>query len=310
MTKVAVTGSRGFIGSVLCRTLRANGHDVIPIPRELLDAAHRPGGRGALEAAMAGAGVVIHLAARAHVMTEKHADPLAEYRRVNLAGTLNVAAAASGVGVQRFVFVSSIGVLGNSSGDRVFSETDGPAPTEPYAISKWDAERELWSLEQASFFELVIVRPPLVYGPQVKGNFMRLLRLLYRGVPLPLGSILNQRSYIGVENLCDLLTLCAFHQSAAGRLFLAADGEDVSTPDLLRMLARGMELPARVFHCPVSILRLMAAMAGRQAELQRLTANLRIDAGAARSALGWQPKVSLQAGLAAMGQWFAGQVSR
>lgn len=310
MPTVAVTGSSGFIGSVLCRLLRSDGHDVIPIGRQLLDASHRLGSEDPLELAMAGATVVIHLAARAHVATEEHADPLAEYRRVNLAGTIRVAKAASRVGGRRFVFVSSIGVLGNNSGDRIFKDTDDPAPTEYYAISKWEAERELQAFGQGSPLEIVIVRPPLVYGPRVKGNFLRLLRLLRAGVPLPLGSIRNQRSYVGVENLCDVLSLCAFHQAAAGRMFLVADGEDVSTPDLLTILARGMQQPARVFRCPMTMLRVAAAISGKQPELQRLSANLRVDSGAVRSALGWQPRVKLQAGLVEMAQWFAGQVSQ
>lgn len=304
--KVAVTGASGFVGSVLCRMLRARGYEAIPIGRELLEGSDR----GRLETSLTGASAVVHLAARAHVMAEEHADPLAEYRRVNLAGSLAVAEAARRAGVRRFVFVSSIGVHGTTSGERIFKETDAPAPTEPYAVSKLEAERELRSLAQGSAFELVIVRPPLVYGPHVKGNFLRLLRLLRRGVPLPLGSVANLRSYAGVENLCDFLVLCAFHDAAAGGLFLVADGEDVSTPELLRILARGMKLPARVFPFPMSLLRLAASAAGKGAELQRLAANLRVDASAARTTLGWQPKVTLQAGLVEMAQWFAGEVSR
>lgn len=299
MSTLAVTGPTGFIGSPLCRLLHSQGHEVIPIARDEPD----------LERALRGAEAVIHLAARAHVMNEQHEDPLAEYRRVNLAGAVNVAEAASRAGVRRFVFVSSIGVLGNASGDRIFKETDVPAPIEPYAISKWDAERELQALARRVSIELVIVRPPLVYGPQVKGNFLRLLRLVRRGVPLPLGSVHNQRSYVGVDNLCDFLSLCSFHPAAAGRTFLIADGEDVSTAELLRILAHGMELPARVFRFPVVMLRLTAALAGKGAELQRLTANLRVDAGTARDVLGWQPKVSLRAGLTEMARWFAGQVT-
>lgn len=310
MPTVAVTGSAGFIGSVLCRLLRSDGHDVIPIDRQVLDASHHLGSDAPLELAMAGATVVIHLAARAHVATEEHADPLAEYRRVNVAGTIRVAKAASRIGVRRFVFVSSIGVLGNNSGDRIFKDTDDPAPTEYYAISKWEAESELRAFAQGTPLEIVIVRPPLVYGPRVKGNFLRLLRLLRAGVPLPLGSIRNQRSYVGLENLCDVLSLCAFHPAAAGRMFLVADGEDVSTRDLLTILAHGMQQPARVFRCPMTFLRVAAAISGKQPELQRLSANLRVDSGAVRSALGWQPRVKLQAGLVEMAQWFAGQVSQ
>jgi UDP-glucose 4-epimerase len=306
--KIAVTGASGFIGKVLCSMLRSRGIEVVPIGRELLDTSASNGSAKALGSSMAGAAAVIHLAARAHVMRDEHTNPLAEYRRVNLNGTLRVAEAARGAGARRFVFVSSIGVHGNSSGERVFRETDEPAPVEPYAISKWDAEQALRSLAQPSSLELVIVRPPLVYGPEVKGNFLRLLHLLHRGVPLPLGSVPNRRSYIGVENLCDLLILCASHEAAPGQLFLASDDEDISTPQLLRVLARGMRVPQRVFNCPVPMLRLLASLAGKQAELQRLTASLRVDAGNTRNVLGWRPAVSLQAGLTEMAQWFAHRV--
>ncbi|GFE82031.1 NAD-dependent epimerase [Steroidobacter agaridevorans] len=305
---VAVTGSTGFIGSVLCPMLSSRGHGLTAIRRELLEASGAVGA-ARLEQALAGAGAVIHLAARAHVMNEDHADPLAEYRRVNLASTIQIAEAAHRAGVRRFVFVSSIGVLGNNSGDRIFTGSEEPAPIEPYAISKWDAERELRALAQKHAMELVIVRPPLVYGPRVKGNFLRLLRLVHRGVPLPLGSVRNRRSYVGVENLCDFLILCAFHRAAAGRVFVVADGEDVSTPELLRVLARGMNVPSRVFHCPLALLRLAASLGGRRAELHRLTSSLRVDASAARAALGWQPQTGLEAGLIDMARWFAGQVS-
>jgi nucleoside-diphosphate-sugar epimerase len=310
MPAVAVTGASGFIGSALCRLLRSKGHEVRPIGRQLLDSSQGEDSEDTLELAMAGATVVMHLAARAHVTKEEHADPLAEYRRVNLSGTLRVAAAASRAGVRRMVFVSSIGVLGNSSGERTFLETDEPAPTEHYAISKWEAEQELRAFAQASPLEIAIVRPPLVYGPRVKGNFLRLLRMLRAGVPLPLGSIRNQRSYVAVENLCDVLALCAFHPAAAGRMFLVADGEDVSTPDLLSMLAHGMQRRARLFRCPMTLLRMAATIVGKQAELQRLSSNLRVDSAAVRGALGWQPRVKLHAGLVEMAQWFAGQDPR
>ena len=310
MATLAVTGSSGFVGSVLCRLLRSRGHEVVPIDRDLLDASTRSRDTDTLERTLHGATAVIHLAARAHVTKERHTDPLAEYRRVNVAGTIRVATAASKVGVRRLVFVSSIGVLGNNSGERIFRETDEPAPTEHYAVSKWEAEKELWELAAALPLEISIVRPPLVYGPGVRGNFLRLLRLLRARVPLPLASIRNQRSYVAVENLADVLDLCAFHPAAAGRMFLVADGEDISTPELLQLLARGMHLSARLVPCPATILHVAAAISGKRAELQRLSSNLRVDPTAVRSALGWQPRVALKTGLLEMAQWFAAEGPR
>jgi UDP-N-acetyl-alpha-D-quinovosamine dehydrogenase len=304
MPKIAVTGSEGFIGRGLRAALTTEGHEVWPVAKGLW-VPDKDGEVGrALVAGLGGVHAVVHLAARAHVIVETHSDPLAEYRRVNLEGTLAVARAAINAGVSRMVFVSSIGVLGNTSGNQVFSEDDRPSPCEPYAVSKWEAEQALHAMTQGSPVELVVVRPPLVYGPHVKGNLLRLLRLVERELPLPLGSVHNLRSYVGLTNLCDLLIACIFHPGARDRTFHVADGEDVSTPQLLQMMAAAMGRHSRIFRCPVSLLRGVTKLLGKQAEFERMTGNLRVDARLARAVLGWSPKRRLEQGISDMVRCF------
>jgi nucleoside-diphosphate-sugar epimerase len=304
MPKIVVTGSNGFIGSTLTRMLLDLGHEVVSVPRELLLAKREIQDSQALEFLMRDAAAVIHLAARAHVIVERERDPLGEFRNVNLTGAVVTCEAAMRAGVPRFVCVSSIGVLGTTSGDRIFTESDPPSPAEPYAISKWEAEQALHAMEVRSpSTEIVVVRPPLVYGPGVKGNFLRLLRLVHSGLPLPLGKVKNQRSYVGLHNLCEFLALCALHPHAKG-LFLVSDGEDVSTPDLLNFIAEAMGKRSRVFDFPRLPLYALATALGRGAELERLTGNLRVDSSLARSKLGWNPSMNLRAGIVQMVAWF------
>jgi nucleoside-diphosphate-sugar epimerase len=310
MHRIVITGTSGFIGSRLKRMFQEHGHEVVPVPRELLFAKQEAEDARALEALMRDAAAVIHLAARAHVIVERQNDPLGEFRKANLAGTVVTCEAAMRAGVPRFVYVSSIGVLGASSGDRVFRESDPPSPVEPYAISKWEAEQALHEMEASSpSTQIVVVRPPLVYGPGVKGNFLRLLRLVHSGVPLPLGNVKNRRSYVGLHNLCEFLMLCSHHPQAKG-LFLVSDGEDVSTPDLLNMITDAMAKRSRVFDFPRLPLRVLATALGKRAELERLTGDLRVDSSFARSKLGWNPTMSLRAGVAEMVDWFLGEVNR
>jgi nucleoside-diphosphate-sugar epimerase len=304
MSRVVVTGSEGFIGRSLTAMLASAGHRVIPVAREHVVLGDRQLFNSSLESAMRDSHAVIHLAGRAHVTNELHKDPLGEFRRVNLNGTLNIAEIAASAGVVRFVFVSSIGVLGNTSGSRVFNENDAPSPKEPYAVSKWEAEQGLHALAKNSQLQIVVVRPPLVYGPHVKGNFLRFLRLVASGMPLPFGAIHNCRSYVGVHNLCDFLISCAFHPSANGQTFHVADGEDVSTPELLQIIATAMGKRARIFRCPPSFLRAAAVVLGKRAELDRLTTNLRVDSSFARATLRWQPTKELRVGIAEMIRWF------
>ena len=248
--------------------------------------------------------VVIHLAARVHVMHDDVEDPLAAFRAVNLHGTVNLARQAAAAGVKRFVYVSSIKVNGECTDVKPFTESDDPNPQDPYGVSKWEAEQALGKIGHETGMEMVIVRPPLVYGPGVKANFYSLLKLVSKALPLPLGSIHNRRSMIYVGNLVDALILCATHPAAAGRTYLVSDGEDVSTPQLVKEIAIAMKRPDRVFPFPLSIMRLAARMTGRSPAVDRLTQSLEIDNSKIRKELGWQPPYSMQQGLQKTADWF------
>lgn len=300
--RIAVTGAGGFIGRELVSVLQAHGHAVRALRRVDLNV-EQPD-TAACREAFDRCDAVIHLAARAHVIAETATDPLAQFRRVNVAGALGVAEAAAAAGVRRFVFVSSIGVCGNETDVRPFSELSVPAPVEPYAVSKHEAEIALRELQQRTGLEVVSVRPPLVYGPDVKGNFLRLLQLIRSGAPLPLGSVRNLRSYIGVTNLCALLAASATQPLHGHTLFVAADGQDLSTPELLRLLGAQMQCPVRVFRFPVGVLQSIASVLRRDREMRSLTRSLQVDAGLARSELGWRPLKSVEAGMLEMTTWF------
>ncbi|TCO80334.1 nucleoside-diphosphate-sugar epimerase [Plasticicumulans lactativorans] len=306
MNVVLVTGATGFIGSEVCRQLLDRGWRVraalrraFALPTGVESAV--VGDIGAdtdWSAALDGVGAVIHLAARVHVMHEQASDPLNEFRRVNVAGTSRLATQAAAAGVGRLVFVSSIKVNGESTDERPpFTETDPAAPVDPYGISKWEAETELLRISAASHLEVAIVRPPLVYGPGVGGNLRRILRAVASGLPLPFASIDNRRSLIGVWNLADLLLCALTHPRAAGEIFLAADGRDLSTPALIRGLAAGMGRPARLFPVPQGLLTALGRWSGRGAEMNRLCGSLEVDAGKARTLLGWEPPVAVEDGL-------------
>jgi len=303
---VAVTGVSGFVGRVVCCELTKRGHHVRKIVRsssehdmdtvQVTDINEQTDWRDALSG---GVEVVVHLAARVHVMRDEAANPLEEFRKVNAAGTERLARAAAAAGVRRLVYVSTIKVNGEAtSGEKRFSEEDAPAPQDPYGVSKWEAEVALHRVAEETGLEVVIVRPPLVYGAGVKGNFAQMLKALVRGIPLPLASIDNRRSLVYVGNLADALIACATHPDAAGQTYLVSDGEDVSTPALLRRLALAMGARARIFPFPVSLLRLIAAMLGKSAPMGRLTGSLRVNSDKIRAQLGWVPPFSLQQGIA------------
>ena len=307
---IAVTGADGFIGRAVCVELEGRRHRVLRIARAA-DAPRDPGLRvvpdiasaAGLETVLAGCDAIVHLAARAHVLKEPEPDPEAAFERVNVGGTMRLAEAAVRAGLKRFVFVSSIGVNGSSSAGAPFTEADSPAPAEPYARSKLRAERTLQTAASGSL-EVVIVRPPMVYGPGVKGNFLRLLSLVDSGLPLPLGSVRNRRSVIGVENLAGLLALCSEHDAAAGELFLAAEPEVHSTPDLLREIACGLGRPDRVFAFPFGPLRLAARVGGFVGLLDKLCGSLEVSSSKAQRLLGWRPTVSFADGIASTAGWY------
>lgn len=300
---IAVTGANGFIGQELCRT-QAGQHRFTAIngpsstaPAPALD------DEAQWVQLLRGSEAVVHLAGRAHVLREQAADPLSEFRRINVVGTLHIARAAIQAGVRRFVFVSSIGVLGSSSRE-VLRESSPPAPTEPYAVSKYEAELALRELASSGDLELVIVRPPLVYGPGVKGNFLRLMKLVALGLPLPLGSLHEPRSFIGVRNLSGALLACATRPEANGETFVVSDGEDISTAELLAALATAMNKGRLIWQCPPSLLKFVMALLGKGGEFARMSSRLQVDSGLIRARLGWMPEQSLHEGLRGMADWF------
>jgi len=239
----------------------------------------------------------VHCAARVHVMADTAANPLAEFRRVNVQGTLNLARQAAAAGVRRFAFVSSIGVNGAETFGLPFSAQDVAAPHSPYAVSKYEAELGLQALAAETGMEVVIIRPPLVYGLGAPGNFGSLIRWLRRGVPLPLGAIHNQRSLVSLDNLVDLIVTCLTHPAAINQTFLVSDGEDVSTTELLRRMGQALGRPARLVPVPVSWLKLAAKLVGKPDVAQRLCGSLQVDIEKTRRLLGWTPPLSLDQGL-------------
>jgi UDP-glucose 4-epimerase len=301
--KVLVTGATGFVGNALVDHLATHGHRVIPAVRRkagLADEAIVGNIDDATDwsAALSGCDAVVHLAARVHVMADAARNPLALYRATNTEATLNLARQAAYSGVKRFVFISTIKVNGEGRDDP-YRETDIPAPEDAYAISKWEAEQGLHRIAQETGLEVVILRPPLVYGPGVKANFERLVQTIQKGWPLPLRAIRNRRSLLYVGNFVDAIRLCVEHPDAAGQTFLLDDGEPVSTPDLIRALARAMGRPARLLAVAVGMLELAGALLGKRAAVARLAGSLYVDSSAIRSRLGWVPPFSMEAGLAA-----------
>lgn len=309
-TRIAVTGASGFIGRAVCRRLESDGCKVRRIVREALEiegcvGVGDLGPKTDWSSALAGIDCVVHCAARAHIMRETVADPLAEFRRINVVATRRLAQQAVVNGVRRLVFVSSIGVHGTHTNNRApFRHDDQPAPIEPYAISKLEAERELTNVANKTGLEIVIVRPPLVYGPGVGANFLRLMRLVDRGWPLPFGAIQGLRSLVALDNLVDLLVRCTKTPAASGEVFLVSDGQDISLPDLIRMLARHLGRAARLLPLPRTALLAVAGLLGEGATIERLTSELRVDMGHTCRTLAWQPPISTEAGIAATARWY------
>ncbi len=306
--RVAVTGATGFVGRALVAQLVALGHvEVLALTRQVpanpvAGAKYLPGGDLASETnwqlALSAAQAVVHTAARVHVLDERAANPLVEFRRVNVAGTLQLAEQAAAMGVHRFVFVSSIGVNGvQTAVGKAFADTDKSNPHNAYALSKWEAEQGLLRIAAETGMEVVIIRPPLVYGRGAPGNFGSLIHWLKRGVPLPLGAVHNQRSLVALDNLVDLIVTCLTHPAAANQTFLVSDGEDVSTTELLRRMGSAMGRPARLVPVPAGLLKLAATMLGKRDVVQRLCGSLQVDIEKTRRLLDWNPPLSLEQGL-------------
>ena len=308
--RLLVTGANGFIGKALCLEALNRRFAVRGITRAVYD--FSSSGKdidienislGDIDAntdwksALLNCDVVIHLAARVHVMREGAKDPLSEFRLVNTAATERLARCAAASGVRRLVYVSSIGVNGLvTDGATKFSEEDNTNPHNAYALSKWEAEQALQRVASETGLEVVILRPPLVYGAGAPGNFAQMLRLVDLGVPLPLANIKNKRDLLYVGNLVDALMMCATHPAAANNTYLVSDGEAVSTPEILRGLAKELGVSSRVLPFPIGLLKLMAAMFGRIDQVDRLVGSLQVDSTKIRNQLGWLPPYSLQQG--------------
>ncbi|MFM0251402.1 UDP-glucose 4-epimerase family protein [Paraburkholderia sediminicola] len=311
---VLITGANGFVGHAVSRALLQRGDSVIGVVRRpqttaegvhewLFDANDFEGIDERWPVATR-CDAVIHLAARVHMMQETTADPLAAYRSTNVTGALRVAAAARRAGARRFVFVSSIKAVGEGSTGRPITEADEPAPTDPYGISKLEAERALIDYGRESGLEIVIVRPPLVYGPGVRANFLQLMSAIAKGVPLPLGSIAARRSLVFVDNLADALVHCTTDPRAAGETFHVTDGRDLSVSELARALATQLHAPARLIPVPVGLLSLAGRLTGRSAQVDRLIGELRLDSSHICERLGWYPPHTVEHGLLETAAWY------
>ena len=298
--KVLVTGANGFVGGHLCRTLEASTIEVARAVRNPQPGAVAVGqinGETDWSAALPGVEAIVHLAGRVHFLKDTAIDPLLEFRKVNVDGTLNLARQAARAGVNRFIFISSIAVHGLTSGTHPFSSQDVPDPHDAYGLSKYEAEQGLKKLADETGFQLVIIRSPLVYGAGVSANFLRLLKLAGSGLPLPLATVRNRRNPVFIGNLCDLILKCLTHQAAAGQTFLVADDQDVSTPELLRMLGKAMNKKIWLFPMFGSVLRLAGRLSGRSGEIARLCGSLQVDISYTKELLGWTPPFSMEEGI-------------
>lgn len=318
---VVVTGANGFVGRALCRTLIEDGHRVTGIVRgagtapfgvdecvytghEFADICeHWPAAPGAVDC-------IVHLAARVHVMNDSASDPDAEFRAMNVDGTLRIAEAAHRYGVRRIVYVSSIKAIAESDGGLSLHE-DAPArPEDPYGRSKHDAEMLLRQFSDSTGLETVIVRPPLVYGPEVRANFLRMIDAVSRGIPLPLGAVAARRSIVYIDNLADALLHCASDPCATLECFHVADDDPPSVSELLRMVGDALGRPARLFPVPLPALRLVGRLTGRSAALDRLTGSLQLDTSRIKRVLEWHPPYTTRQGLEATAAWYRSRDTR
>lgn len=309
MSRVLVTGANGFVGKALVHHLiqddrftpmaamRApdarllKNSEIVVIPDLSINSNWSK--------ALVGVSAVVHLAARVHVMHDTAIDPLAEFRKVNVEGALGLARQAAAAGVHRFIFLSSVKVNGEvTQPDQPFTASDSPFPQDAYGQSKWEAEQSLHEIASQTGMEIVIIRPPLVYGPAVKANFATMMHWIARGVPLPLGAVTrNRRSLVALDNLVDLIVTCLHHPAAANQTFLVSDGEDLSTADLLMRMGQALGKPARLAPIPPGVLELCARLIGKTNLAQRLLGNLQVDIQHTRDVLGWHPPISVDEGL-------------
>lgn len=315
--KFLITGATGFVGSSLIQRLlienvrliaavldgEATGHLPAAVERIIVQPLSESSD---YSTALQHVDIVIHLAARVHIMQDTAMDPLQEFRRVNLHGTERLARQAAQVGVKRFVYISTVKVHGEETAT-TYHEDSPFVPLDPYGTSKAEAETALRRIAEETGLEVVIVRPPLVYGPGVKANFRQLMRVVSRGVPLPFASIRNKRSLVFVGNLADALTSCATHPNAAGQTYLVSDGEDVSTPELIRRVASALGRRARLFPFPPAVMGVAGRLLGKSAAVERLVGSLQVDSSKISRELGWKPPFTMEQGLAETARWFRKQ---
>jgi nucleoside-diphosphate-sugar epimerase len=311
--RVLVTGATGFVGRHLLRSRGAYTVRAAVRSGAAADAAAELGAEPAVVGsidehtdwtpALRGIEHVVHLAARVHVMDATAADRT-QYEQTNVSGTERLAGAAARAGVKRFVFVSTVKVNGEATGERAFQADDRAEPRDDYGRSKLEAERRLQEIDASSAMRVAIIRPPLVYGPGVRANFLRLLSWSERALPLPLARVNNVRSIVSVWNLCDLIWSLLMRESPTCGVFMISDGQDISTPELIRLLAHSMGRSARLFPAPIALLRIGAALAGKSEEFRRLCGSLAVDISDTRERLGWTPPVSLDEGLRRTADWY------
>jgi nucleoside-diphosphate-sugar epimerase len=310
MNRVLVTGATGFIGSTLCAILSDSGCMVraalrkdrtLPTAEKIVvgDISSETAWGDALE----NIDCVVHIAARAHVLQAAGRTP-ESYIETNARGTRCLAKAAAEHRIRKFIYLSSVKVNGEWTEGRAYAASDEPHPQDAYAVSKWLGERYLMEFAAKVPMHAIVIRSPLVYGPGVQANFLRLLRWVDSGWPIPLGSVRNARSLVSVWNLCDLLATLARNAAATGGTWMVSDGEDLSTPELLRRIARALGRRPRLLPVPVAVLRRCASLLGRQAELSRLCGSLTVDLTPTRNELGWSPPVSVDEGLSRTVDWY------
>lgn len=312
---ILVTGSSGFVGSAVCCELKlrgrcllraVRGHEISDDPAVVVGDIDS---KMDWSTALNDVGAVVHLAARVHQMCDTAVDPLAEFRKMNVGATRRLAEAAAQAGVKRFVFLSSVKVNGDvtETNGGPFREANLPHPEDAYAVSKWEAELVLREIEQKSSMEVVIIRPPLIYGPGVKANFLKLIQLIDRGIPLPFGCIQNRRSLLSLSNLVDLIYSCLEHPAAAGETFLVSDGDDVSTPELVRRIASALGRPARLLPVPEWMMKMGGNVVGKTDQVKRLTASLQIDSSKVQQVLAWEPPLKMAEEMTRMAKWWREQ---
>ena len=306
--RALISGATGFVGHALCATLKSKGWSVRRAVRSDNMAEDfvipNVGPDSDWNRAVEGVECVVHLAARTHSLHDESTDPLRAYRDINVAGTINLAKTAVEHGVRHFIFLSSIKVNGEFTPNHPFTERDTPQPSDAYGISKHEAEQALWQIAKETGLAVTILRPPLVYGPGVKANFLRLMHLVARGRPLPFASIENCRSLIYLGNLVDAIITCMEHPAASGKTYLVSDKEAVSTPELIRQIGDALDRKPRLLPVPTPLLKLGATLLGRKAEWERLSNSLQIDSSQIRSDLNWQPPFTMAQGLAQTAQWY------